>query len=346
MGSEQRLVPLLEGTALGLKKAEQKHVLSKEGLRALQEPIAILAVAGGLYVALILWNKEIAELLVLTILFGQTVQRLGVLQGYYQNVAKSESAYWSLSDAIKRAQKAVETRSGREFPYLNQGIYFKNVTFKYGNKVVLENITFQIMAKKFTAVVGESGAGKTTIADLIIGILELQSGNIRIDDLSIRDVNIKEWRKMIGYVPQETTLFHESILLNITLGDPVYSSKDVEDALKRAGLSYYIDSLTDGINTIVGERGAKLSGGQRQRIAIARALVRRPKLLILDEPTTALDPKTEKEICKTLKELHEDVTIFAISHQTEIMKAADIVYKIENGVIQIMTDLEDQNGLE
>ena len=150
---------------------------------------------------------------------------------------------------------------------------------------------------------------------------------------------------MIGYVPQETTLFHENIFQNITLGDRTYGLKDVERAVQKAGLHHFIDALPDGLDTIVGERGAKLSGGQRQRIAIARALVRKPKLLILDEPTTALDPKTEKEICTTLKELHKEVTIFAISHQMEIMKSADIVYKIENGIIQIMRNSKSQEGL-
>jgi ATP-binding cassette subfamily C protein len=271
--------------------------------------------------------------LVLTILFGQTVQRLGMLQGFYQNVAKSESAYWSLRNAIEKAERAFEIKTGNKAPKLSNGIYFEDVTFSYGDKKVLQNVTFPILAKKFTAVIGTSGAGKTTIADLIIGLLKIQLGDIRIDNLSIKDVNIKEWRKMIGYVPQDTTLFHESIFLNVTLGDSAYTYKDAEKAIRKAGLWGLVEKLPKGMNSTVGERGAKLSGGQRQRIAIARALVREPKLLILDEPTTALDPTTEKEICSTIKKLHEDVTIFAISHQKELMRAADIVYRIEDGVV-------------
>jgi ATP-binding cassette subfamily C protein len=136
---------------------------------------------------------------------------------------------------------------------------------------------------------------------------------------------------MIGYVPQEIFLFHETVFQNISLGDKTITDKDVEGALLAAGALDFVSKLPSGMHTIIGERGAKLSGGQRQRIAIARALVHKPKLLILDEATTALDPRTEAEICDTLQQLCGQTTIIAISHQPAIAEVADVVYKIKNG---------------
>ena len=141
---------------------------------------------------------------------------------------------------------------------------------------------------------------------------------------------------MIGYVPQDTILLHDSILINVTLGEPSLTIEDVEYALKSAGAWAFVNNMADGVHTAVGERGAKLSGGQRQRIAIARALIHRPQLLILDEATSALDPKSEAEICQTLKELSGCLTILAISHQTALVDVADRVFQIADGdVVQL-----------
>jgi ATP-binding cassette subfamily C protein len=136
---------------------------------------------------------------------------------------------------------------------------------------------------------------------------------------------------MIGYVPQENLLMHDTILKNITLGEETISEAEVENALRAAGAWDFVKHLPKGIHNVVGERGSMISGGQRQRIAIARALVKRPKLLILDEATTALDPKTEKEICATLQQLKGGITILAISHQPTVVECADWAYRIKDG---------------
>jgi ATP-binding cassette subfamily C protein len=209
---------------------------------------------------------------------------------------------------------------------------------------VLKNLSLELPKGRFITVNGSSGAGKTTTADLIIGLIRPQEGEVWIDELPLKDVDIRRWRRMIGYVPQETLLLHESVFVNVTLGRKEISDEDVKTALKAAGAWDFVSSLDKGIHSIVGERGSKISGGQRQRIAIARALVNKPQLLILDEATTALDPETERAICDTMTTLSGDVTIFAISHQKALLDAADIAYRLEDGSVKLLNNKKDHSG--
>ena len=165
--------------------------------------------------------------------------------------------------------------------------------------------------------------------DLIIGLLRPKTGEVWIDELPLKLVDLRQWRRMIGYVPQETLLLHDSILMNVTLGDPDITEGEAQEALRKAGIWEFVEKRPKGIYSSVGQRGLMLSGGQRQRIAIARALVRKPKLLVLDEATTALDPENEAAICETLQKLRGDITILAISHQTAIMEVADRAYRLQ-----------------
>jgi ATP-binding cassette subfamily C protein len=183
-----------------------------------------------------------------------------------------------------------------------------------------------------TTLVGPSGSGKTTIVDLVIGLLRPDDGLITVDGVPFTDIDLTAWRRMVGYVPQETILLHDSILHNVTLGDPAISADRVEEALKNAGARGFVDDLPEGVHTVVGERGGRLSGGQRQRIAIARALINDPKLLILDEATSALDSESEAAIIDTLRALRDRLTILAITHNSRLSDAADIVHRLEPGV--------------
>ena len=147
----------------------------------------------------------------------------------------------------------------------------------------------------------------------------------------MRDIDIRTWRNVIGYVPQETFLFHDTVFANVALGDPAISRVQAETALRRAEAWDFVAALPDGMDTVVGERGARLSGGQRQRIAIARALIRDPALLILDEATTALDPETEAGIVATIRRLTGKLTVLSISHQPAMKQTANVVYSLNDG---------------
>ncbi len=172
---------------------------------------------------------------------------------------------------------------------------------------------------------------------MITGLLQPESGQIWIDDTRLDELDPKQWRRMIGYVPQENLLLHDTVLNNVTLGDKDLSEADAERALHEAGAWDFVSAMNAGMRTMVGERGAKLSGGQRQRIMIARALVHRPRLLILDEATSALDPESERAIARSLASLRGELTILAISHQPALVKSADVVYRLEQGSAVIDT---------
>lgn len=333
MASEDRGRVFLESQLYGLQQAQQQIVFSREAQLRLHGPLAVIALGIGVYILIVTWKVEFTSVAVLMLLFIRTVQRISQLPQDYQKVVASESAFWSYRETKHQADAARE-ETGQKQPRLNRAIAFREVTFAYGEKTVFNNASFIIPLGKFVIITGQSGSGKTTIADLIVGLLRPQNGEIWIDDTPLAEVDIWAWRRMIGYIPQDIFLFHDSIMANVTLEDPGLKQADVEQALKDAGAWQFVATLPDGVRSLVGEKGGKLSGGQRQRIAIARALVRKPVLLILDEATTALDPKTESEICKTLRDLAGKLTVLAISHQSAMVEAADIVYELSDGSIR------------
>jgi ATP-binding cassette subfamily C protein len=171
-------------------------------------------------------------------------------------------------------------------------------------------------------------------------LLRPQAGTVRIDGTPLTELDLKAWRHMIGYVPQETLLLHDSILHNVTLDDPELSEQDAVQALQEAGAWEFVSRIPAGIHSTVGERGTKLSGGQRQRIMIARALVHKPTLLILDEATSALDPANAAAIGRTMEDLRGRLTILAISHQTALVETADRVYRLHEGSVSLQENRE------
>lgn len=334
MAREDHLWPILKEATLGLNKAQQKYVLAAEALKSFHEPVMVVLLAIGLYAMLTVGNMPFAEIVVMAVVFQRLMGRINALQNHYQTLVSAESAFWSLQEDLELASAEREQVSGqREPPPLETGIRLESVDFAYGKKQVLRDVSLTIPAGQLVALIGPSGAGKTTIADLVLGLYRPDRGEVYIDDVPLADIDFRAWRREIGYVPQEMFLFHDTILRNVTLGSEDITREAVEEALHAAGAWEFVSRLPAGIDTVVGERGSRLSGGQRQRIAIARAMVTHPKLLVLDEVTTALDAKTEASICATLRELSGKVTIISISHQPAMMEVADLVYRLENGAV-------------
>ena len=319
-----------------LEKATRREVMSREALLAMQEPMLAILIAGGLYLALVAWQLSLASVMVMVFLLTRVQSLLNKAQRRYQHLVVQESAYWALRTAIKDAQDAAEITVGTQRPTLQQGISLRHISFNYDKKSIFQDMSIEIPVNSFTSITGPSGAGKSTLLDLLCGLAEPQSGEILIDGISLHEIDLRHWRRMIGYVSQDTILLHDTILSNILIGAPDLTQADAEQALQQAGAWDFVCSLPAGLLTVVGERGGLLSGGQRQRIAIARALAHRPLFLLLDEPTSALDPDSEKIICETLQRLAQGLTIIAVSHQPAVINAADRIFTLSKGKAELL----------
>ena len=227
-------------------------------------------------------------------------------------------------------------------------IEFKNISFSYGNRKILKDLSFVVNPGHKVAIVGPTGAGKSTISKLIFRFYDPSSGNIFIDDQCLRDVTQSSLRSNIGVVPQDTVMFNDTIKYNISYSKPGSSMTEIENVSKLSSIDKFIADLELGYETVVGERGLKLSGGEKQRVAIARALLKNPKIFIFDEATSALDTKTEKLIEKSLKKLSNKNTTLVIAHRLSTVIDADKIIVLENGKIAEQgthKELLQKNGL-
>ena len=333
MERQSDYISLISRIILRQRKTMRKRVISRQKLMNAQEPMLAIFMAGGFYVLIKVVSIPIAELLVIGVILQRTVKTLNKLQQEYQKTAEMEGSYDLINNMLRESAEQAEERSGDKQPTLERKAQLEKVTFSYPGQPtpVLKNLSLDFPARKLTVLTGPSGAGKSTVTDLLLGFQRPQEGRILIDGTSLEEIDLTAWRRMIGYVPQDLMLFTETILANITLLNPQLTEKMAIEALKAAGAWDFVQSLPDGIHTQVGQRGGRFSGGQRQRISIARALVHRPKLLILDEVTSALDATTEQGICQTMQDLRDEITIIAISHRPSWMEVADVVYQLEDG---------------
>jgi ATP-binding cassette subfamily C protein len=238
------------------------------------------------------------------------------------------SALWSLRGMIDQASNDIEVLPTGATPTLEQGIELRGIRVCMDGARVFDDLSLSIPAGKVTAFVGESGVGKTTAGDLVTGLVRPDAGEVYVDGVPLCELDLRRWRELIGYVPQEMLMLHDSVAMNVSLGDPAVTAEHVEQALRDAGAWEFVSALPGGIDCSVGERGARLSSGQRQRIAVARALVHGAKLLILDEATAALDPTNEAAIWAAIERLRGRTTVIAISHQPALTGVADRIYRI------------------
>lgn len=252
-------------------------------------------------------------------------------QWQFRSILKMTATYRALVELMKEPPEDYE---GGQIKDLRGDIEFRDVRFRYReDRPILEGVDFTVKRGSRVAIVGESGEGKTTIVDLLGRYYSPQSGSILIDGTDIKDINLTALRSQMAYVPQDLTLFHETIGLNIKAGRHDAAEDEVLRAAEQAHLDQFVASLPDKYETVVGERGLKLSGGERQRIALARAFLRNPRILVLDEPTAHLDSKTEEYVRKALEKLMAGRTTLIIAHRLRTVKSADMILVLSHGRI-------------
>lgn len=292
-----------------------------------------------------------ASLFLLIYLFVRMIPRFSTIQRAYQYFINMLPAFGNVIDLEEQFLGNSETSKSEDgLVELKEVISFENVAFSYSGEghFALEDINLRIPVGKTIAIAGPSGAGKSTVADLIMGLIRPDKGKITVDGTNLSDERFASWRNRLGYVAQETFLFNETIRFNLQMASQSATEDELNEALKLAAAYQFVSKLPEGLDTVIGDRGVRLSGGERQRLALARALLRKPSLLIMDEATSNLDSENEKKILKAIDALHGEITILMIAHRLSTIKNADYIYLVDEGKILQSGNwnelLEDKNG--
>jgi ATP-binding cassette subfamily C protein len=336
MGRQAQMSTLLSSDIDSLDQSMKSRVLSAEYAEELQAPIIAICLVLGLMGGSNLLHLSGHELLLAALLLVRLVNTFGFVQRGSQRLMSAQVWLGSAQELINAAAASQEQLTGTEAPDPAAGVRFEGVSFKHADgRELLSKVDFAMPAGKITTLVGPSGVGKTTPLDLIIGLLPPRSGKLLLGGVDSTAVDLLKWRQIIGYVPQDVTLFHDTVRNNVALGEERFSDEEVWRALRAAGADEFIEPLQDGLDHVVGERGQMLSGGQRQRIALARALLHRPAILILDEATAGLDRETEEAICARIRDMvaSEGLTVIAVTHGEAWRQMADYIYKLADGSI-------------
>ena len=320
-----------------------KLMLRRDRLRFVSSPVS--ETFGATIAALLLWvgardvlvvqsisSEDFLRFILLLFSLFQPLKNLTNVVNELQNGLASADRVFAIMDIKSDIQDSADAKNVKD---LNNNISFNNVSFSYGkeHEKVLDKISFNIDKGEIIALVGPSGAGKSTLVDLIPRFYDTLGGSITIDGTDIREIQIGSLRSMMGIVTQETFLFDDSIKANIAYGVNNLSDKEIEEAAKAANAHDFIAKLADGYDTIIGERGVSLSGGQKQRIAIARAIVKNPPILILDEATSSLDSESEKHVQSAIENLMNHRTVFVIAHRLSTVHNASKILVLDKGKI-------------
>ncbi len=337
MGADQSLLLRLARDVKNNRKAVDDLHRNSTLFTVTDDFLTSAILVAVLFVCAMLLSVDLAQLAVIGLLMSRILVQVGTIQKGQQTVNLTASVADSIHTTIEDYERDAEPRQGKREIRLRRELRFDNVSLGYDGRAVISGADLSIPAGSLCAFTGASGGGKTTLVDAVLGLVTPDSGRVLVDGVDLAEADIVAWRRHIGYVPQELVLFNDSVLMNITFGRDDIAEDDVRRALKAAEALDFVEAMPQGLHTPVGERGTALSGGQRQRLALARALVHSPDLLVLDEATTALDPATEAEICRTLRRLAGQRTILAISHQPRIAEIADLVVDVAGAAARIVS---------
>lgn len=356
-------IKYIKGSALETKVAGRFEKMSKSfsdvwynvafisnSLTIYAQPIAVIVLSGILVFGK-QYHLSTSELIVFLIAFQRLLPTLSYAQSIKNDFESNFPAFSRIEELLAKANVMSEKNNGLDFLNFKNEIILNNVDFSHSDEVSLfENLNFKIEAFKVTSFLGHSGSGKSTLIDMLLGFYELKKGTILYDGVPLSSIKVKSLREKVAYVSQETFLFHDTIKANIIFENPNATNEEIEKAAKLAHAHEFIINLENGYEAVVGDRGGKLSGGQKQRIALARALLKKPSILILDEATSALDYESESLIKDTINQLKEmkSVTILVIAHRLTTVKDSDKIIVLDKGRITEMGNWEeltrDQNS--
>ena len=300
------------------------------------EFLGVVATAGVLLYGgrLVLGNEILPDVFIgYLILFSQLISPFKSISKAIYDSSQGIAALNRVDAVLNKEEKIVDSPNALEKLIFKNEISFENIHFKYDEQEILNNISFQIPHGETVALVGHSGAGKTTLADLLIRLHDVSSGQITIDGHNIKNINSSALRSLMGVVSQESILFNDNVYNNIAFGDSDVNEEKVIEAAKMANAHEFIIALENGYKTIIGDGGNKLSGGQKQRISIARALYKNPQILILDEATSSLDTASEKAVQQALDRLMQNRTSLVIAHRLSTIKNAQKIIVLDKGKI-------------
>jgi ABC-type multidrug transport system fused ATPase/permease subunit len=307
---------------------------------SLKEPVSVLLIVSLIGVQVAVFNDPIAPIFVALLLFHRGMQAVINMQSSWQRTMDQVGAVEMVVDEFEAILQSQEQSGDRRLDALRDSIELRNVHFAYNEEDgdVLRDINIDIPANATVALVGESGAGKSTFVDLLTLMLKPRTGTVTIDGVPHDEIDLDAWRDQIGYVSQETVVFDDTVANNISLWrgdieeDPALRERVIH-AAEQAHADHFIRDLPNGYQTVVGDRGVRLSGGQRQRLFVARELFKEPNLLLLDEATSDLDTASEQHIQNSIDALKGEVTVVIIAHRLSTVKNADRVYVLEEGRI-------------
>lgn len=336
---EDKNIQLFDEATTNVSNRYVDSVRSYADVKFLFQIGSVVVLSFLVYVLIVILALPIAEILILLYLFVRIIPTFSRILSYYQFFINMLPAFKTVLLLEDEFSNANEGRDRKEFTEkkdikFKESMKLENISFSYNrgqDGFSLKNLNINIKAGQITALAGQSGAGKSTIIDIIMGFIKPQEGQVTVDEVPLKDV--PRWRDKIGYVAQETFLFNDTIRNNLLVADPEADEDKIKEALRQASALKFTFKLPNGLDTLIGERAVMLSGGERQRIALARALLRKPTLLILDEATSNLDSENEKRILDVIEKLHGEMTILMITHRLSTIRNVDYIYLIEEGVV-------------
>ncbi len=314
------------------QRVRYRNVMNQAWLKTLYESATIVTIFIGIYAAITFFGMSVATLTVFLFAYYRLSPRISTLQANQSFLLSLVPAVIRVDEYTAAAAASREKTGDARLGQFSDSIELDDVSFAYGADLpVLRQVSLSIPHGGSTAIVGASGAGKTTVLDLILGLLRPDSGDVLVDGSSLRDVRLKDWRRQIGYVPQDASFFHATVAENIAWGFEGASREDIVEAAKLADADEFILGFPEGYDTIIGDRGMRMSGGQRQRLGLARAIVREPSILVLDEATSALDAESEEKVQSAVERLTGTLTVLIVTHRLATVRGCGLIHVLDNG---------------